>query len=167
MTYIPPKYLQIKTDGVLVGWGCLRGLVASGQLIWWQIQLFAQAAIYHKMSIIITSLILTNNSWLACDLWGVSSFYQIIHQCSTDLSTTCISISSLWLSIQQGCQGLVQAPEPHLKLGKPSRTALQGHELQQEEEHQNWLAVSEKVFSMPALSALNQDYFSFPPTAIT
>lgn len=101
-------------------------------------------------------------------LWfvGVSSFQQIIHQCCTDLSTTCVSISSLWLSTQQGCQGLVQAPEPHLKLGKPGRRALQGCEPWQEEEHHNWLAVSEKVFSMPTLSALKQDYF-FSSTAIT
>lgn len=101
-------------------------------------------------------------------LWfvGVSSFQQIIHQCCTDLNTTWISISSLWLSIQQGCQGLVQAPEPHLKQGKPSRTALQGPKLQKEEEHQNWLAVSVSLLNASPLCSKTGLFF-FSSTAIT
>lgn len=169
MTHIPQKYLQIKK--YMGGW---VGFKRLGSLI---VAHMATNSAFYSSSYLsenehhnyITSL---DQELMTC-LWfvGVSSFQKVIYQCCTDLSTTCISIYSPWLSIQQGCQGLVQTPEPHLKLGKPSRTALQGHklqqeeehcELQQEEEHQNWLAIYEKVFSMPALSALKQDYF-FPP----
>lgn len=86
-----------------------------------------------------------------------------MHQCCTDPSNTCVSGSSLWLSVQQGCQGLVRAPEPHLKLDcedKPGRTALQGHKARMARRGTLHSAVSKKVCSTPSLSGLKRD---FPP----